>query len=101
MQRGEIYWVAGQDKTQAPWLIVSADFINRHHHKVIAIPLTWEKTKQNRFAVSVNLMNKDGIALIDQIHVVRKDQINGECLGVATSEQMEQISQGLKIILDL
>jgi mRNA interferase MazF len=105
-RRGDVYWAeldpaqgAAMQKTR-PCVVVTNDIINQRRHTVVIIPLSNTSPKKPPLYVPLPSMGHSSQAVIDQIRVVDKGSI-GKKIGSATSVEMQQIEDAIRIVLDL
>lgn len=105
-KRGEVYW-ANLDPTigteinkKRPCLIISSDEGNEVSSRVTVAAITSTVTKVYPFQVKINMRNKDGKILLNQIRTIDKQRLDGK-IGSLDKEIMFQVDKALKIALAL
>ncbi len=107
LNRGSIWWV-NLDPTQGselrkrrPCVIIGATPVNIARRTVVIIPLSTVAHQENPpVTVAVQCLDRQAIAIIDQIRAVDKTRLV-EFIGRLQSEDMDSISAALKQILVL
>jgi len=112
MLRGDVYQasldpVQGSEQAGSrPVAIVSRDALNKSSPVVIAVPLTGLENCSRLYPSQVLIksgvagLTKDSVALGEQVRAIAQKRL-GKYLGRLPSELMAQISEALKIALDL
>ncbi len=105
IKRAEVYWVdfnsstATEIKKIRPAVIISNDKFNKNSSRVCVIPITSQKTnKINSCEVLVDLKNKKGKILCDQITTVDKSRIK-RFIDKIDVEIIKKIEDAMKIVL--
>ncbi len=110
IKRGEIYLVNLNPKRGnevgklRPALILQTDALNEVlHPTVVILPLTTNLIDQNilRFRIKKrDRLEKDSDVLCDQIRAIDIERIKSEPLTTLSDEELLQIEQRVKIVLD-
>ena len=106
MMRGDIYWVnlaptkGSEIRKKRPCVILSASPINKARRTVIVVPLSSATTVSPPITISVNCMNKQVIAVIDQIRTVDKTRVEG-FIEPLPEHDLNQIEHALRQVLVL
>lgn len=106
-KKGEVYWVRldptdGKEiKKTRPCLVISSDVANQSELIVIA-PIT-SNTKKifARIEVKINLNGQEGKIIPRQMRSIDRSKRLGKKIGQISPEEMKQVEDALKIILDL
>ena len=106
-KRGEIYWVNLEERTQGaetqknrPAIITSNNKQNQFSGVVIVALITSQVDKIYPFEIAIELENKKGKILTDQIYTIDKRRL-GKRLKVLSEKQLKDLSSALHIIFDL
>jgi mRNA interferase MazF len=104
--RGDVYLVReGQvegsemQKTR-PWVLVSANYLNRARSTVIAVPLTTKQREIPNLCIKISLNNTLCFAVLDQIRAVDKGRLI-RLEGAVNAHELNMIDDGLRQILCL
>ena len=114
-QRGEIYWVDFNYKTQKgreikktrPSLVISNDTQNEFDDQIMVAPLSSEEIEINRsFEVLILNTSENGLEKVSKILLNRVQTIDKivrlkGLMGKVSAEIMEKVNKGLKLVLDL
>ena len=106
MRRGEIWTL--QDRNYAakarPVVIVQNDSYNSFDSVILCLLTSYDSSDiSTRVAITAcreNGLVKNSYVMTDKIVTVRKDML-GELIGVLTEEDMSQVSEQLRVILDI
>jgi len=105
-QRGDIYWVkldpvVGSEiaKTR-PCLIVSNNAGNEVSPQLIVAPITSSIKKVFPFEVPIEIGEKKGKIILNQIRAIDKLRLSGN-ISHANSETMDRVDEALKLVLAL
>lgn len=109
-RRGEVYWVkldpaVGSEISKTrPAVIISNDTGNRYSDRVIVAPLT-SKGVEKVYPFEVKIAAEDGVndaskILLDQIRTLDKSRL-GKKIGKLSHKIMEEVSQAIRISLDV
>ena len=109
-RRGEVYWVTldpavGSEISKTrPAVIISNDTGNRYSDRVIVAPLT-SKGIEKVYPFEVKVTAEDGVSdvskiLLDQIRTLDKSRL-GKRIGRLSHKKMEEVSQAIKISMDV
>lgn len=105
-KRGEIYWVnldpaiGTEIKKTRPALIVSNDLANQYARRVIVAPITSSVSQVFPFEVAIEIANKRGKIMLDQIRSVDKIRL-GKRLVMCDFATIHSVDRALKIVLGL
>ncbi len=105
-KRGEIYWVkldptvGSEINKTRPALVVSNDSGNEYGQRVIVAPITSSVKKVYPFEVKLEIEQREGKALLDQLRSVDKQRLSKK-LSTLDYETMQLVNKALKIALDL
>ena len=105
-RRGEIFWVkldptVGSEINKIrPAVIISNDVGNEFSRRVIVAPVTSNAAKVYPFEVAVEIKNREGKILLDQIRSVDKVRLSKK-LGFCGDEALAAVDKVLKRVLDL
>jgi mRNA interferase MazF len=105
-KRGEVYWVkldptiGSEINKTRPALIVSNDSGNEYSQRVIVAPITSSVKKVYPFEVQLQVGEKDGKVLLDQLRSIDKQRLSKK-ISVLDYETMQLVNKALKITLDL
>lgn len=104
MNRGDVYWInldptqGSEIKKTRPCVIVSADPINRGRKTVIVVPLSTQASVHSPITISVRCMNKEVVAICDQIRAVDKSRLTN-FIEKINQQDIAKIEHSLKVIL--
>lgn len=105
-KRGEVYWVnldptvgAEINKTR-PALVISNDDGNECSQRIIVAPITSSVKTVYPFEVKVEIADKEGKVLLDQLRSVDKKRLSKK-LSVLEYQSMQLVNKALKIALAL
>jgi mRNA interferase MazF len=106
LNRGNVFWV-NLDPTRGseiaklrPCVLLGATPINRARRTVVVVPLSTGGKPRPPLAVPVRCLEKDVIAVCDQIRAVDKTRLIKQA-GALSEEDMAAVDEGLKQILAL
>ena len=107
MNRGEIWLVnfdptiGAEIKKTRPAIILSSQPFNRLRRTLLVVPLssTHEQT-EFPLLIAIRSSGRPSVAVVDQIKAAAKERFIRK-LGVASSDEMEQISDALAMLLNL
>lgn len=105
-KRGEVYWVnldptiGAEINKKRPCLIVSNDAGNEVSYRVIVAPITSSVKRVYPFEVKVEIQNKHGKVLLDQIRSIDKRRLSEKILSL-DKEIMKSVDKALRISLAL
>ncbi len=105
-KRGHIYWtnldptIGSEIKKTRPALIISNDIANAFSSRVIVAPITSSVSKLFPFEVEIEINEKKGKVLLDQIRSIDKSRL-GKLIGELDSKIMHKVNEALKISLFL
>lgn len=105
-KRGDIYWVhldptIGSEITKTrPCVIISNDAGNQVSSRVIVAPITSSVKRIFTFEVPIEINDKPGKILLDQIRTINKVRL-GNKIGACDADTMDAIEDALKIVLAL
>ena len=105
-KRGDVYLVqesateGSEIKKTRPWVIVSADGLNRARSTVIAIPLSTQVKEIPHLSIKTFLNGITSCAILDQIRALDKRRfLRHE--GTLENYELDAIEKGLRTILCL
>ena len=104
MNRGDIYWVNLEPTKEAeikklrPCIIISATPINKARHTVVVIPLSTSAKSRPPIVISVNCMDREVVAVCDQIRAVDKSRLV-KMIGQLAIEDLELLEKSLRQVL--
>lgn len=105
-KRGEVHWVnldpaiGTEINKKRPCVVVSNDAGNEVSHRIIVAPVTSSVKNVYPFEVKVEIQNREGKVLLDQIRCIDKLRLCGR-ITVLNKSTMQQIDRALKIALGL
>lgn len=105
-KRGDVYWVrldptvGSETKKTRPCIIISNNAQNKKSSRVIIAPVTSQVKKIYPFEAYVEVNDKMGKALLDQIKTVDKQRL-GNRICATDNETMMRVDAALKISLSL
>lgn len=105
-KRGEVYWVkldptiGSEINKTRPALIISNDSGNEYGQRVVVAPITSSVKKVFPFEVKVEIAEKEGKVLLDQLRSIDKERLSKK-IAVMDYETMKLVNKALKIVLDL
>lgn len=106
-KKGDIYWVQldpteGKEiKKTRPCLVVSSDIAN-HSELIIVAPITSNVTRIfRRIEVKITLNGKPGKVLPRQMRAIDRVKRIGKKIGSVSHEEMNEIDNAMRLILDL
>ena len=106
MKRGEVWWVnfepsiGGEIRKKRPAIIVSNDAANKYLNRVQVVPLTSKTDELYPSEAYVTVAGKKGKAMADQLATVSKLRLSKR-IGVLAAEDMKEITEAIKVQLDL
>lgn len=105
MNRGDIYWVDNPTKgseinKQQPCVLVGATPINKARNTVVVIPLSTGAKARPPITISVSCLDKQVVAVCDQIRTIDKSRING-LAGRLSDQDLKSLDDGLRQVLCL
>ena len=107
LKKGEIYWInleegviRSETQKNRPAVIVSNNKQNQFSRVVIVALITSQVDKIYPFEVMVELENKKGKILTDQIYTIDKSRL-GRRLQMLSEEKSRELATRLHIIFDL
>lgn len=121
--RRQIYWVnipesqaRGREQfNRRPWLIVSADVVQKRVPLVVAVPLTSQVHQEQGYrqariripASEVTVLKPgaleeiDRLALTEQVRALSQQRLEGDAVGLVSVKIMNYVSAGLSYVLGL
>ena len=105
-ERGEIWWVAldptlgSEIRKTRPCVVVSARVLNERRRTVIVIPLSSSPRPSPPILIPLSCDGHPAVAVSDQIRAVAKERLRGR-LGVVSDDELAQLEDGLRQILQL
>jgi len=105
-KRGEIFWVnldptvGTEINKKRPCLIISEDEGNEISARVTVAAITSSVKTVYPFQVKIQLKNRDGKVLLNQIKTIDKRRLEGK-IGSLDKETMNLVDRALKIYLAL
>lgn len=106
MNRGDLYWVdlnptkGSEINKLKPCVIVGATPINKARRTVVVVPLSTSAKSVPPLNISINCLNKNGIAVCDQIRAVDKTRLT-KFIGSLSHSDLNKLDDGLRQILSL
>lgn len=106
MKRGDIHWVSemtsegSEIRKNRPWLIISADSLNRGRLTVVGIPLTTSATP-NSIAIQVDDGGQLVVAVCDQIRAITKKNVDPKPKSTLSAYDLTAVEEGIKRVLGL
>jgi len=109
IKRQEVYWIdLGQTvgteiRKIRPCIVISNDWLNTFHSRIIIIPMTSKPVPLVPFHLKVSFAGQQSTILPEQIRSISKKRIKWEWgkLGEVSSEIMEQVSKLIHAICKL
>ena len=105
-RRGDVYWVnfdptkGTETQKLRPAIILSNNYFNKHLPRLIVAPVTSNTEKVFEFDALVQIMDKQGKAMMDQIRTIDKSRLGKE-IGTLSLREMADIERALKLVLAL
>lgn len=116
-KRGEVYWVNIEEKPTnqkdfkpkpkgteiqkgRPGVIISNNKQNQFSGAIIVALITSQFDKVYFFEVGIEVENKKGKILTDQIYTIDKSRL-GKRMGILNEKQLKQLAAGLHTVLGL
>ena len=105
-RRGEV-WRVSLDPTRGaeirktrPCLVVTTNIVNQHRRTVVVIPLSSSPQASPPLLIPVTCAGRSAVAVLDQIRAVAKERLQ-ERLGIISAQEMKEIEEGLRAVLEL
>jgi mRNA interferase MazF len=104
MNRGDIYWVdlepikGAEIKKLRPCIIISATPINKARHTVVVVPLSTSAKARPPIVIAVNCMDKEVVAVCDQIRAVDKSRLT-KIAGKLAIKDLESLEESVRLVL--
>lgn len=105
-KRGDVYWISldpalgSETQKTRPCVIISNDAQNKKSSRIIIAPITSNASKIYPFEAPVDVMGREGKAMLDQLRGVDKARL-GKYVTSFDSQTMFAIDTALKIALGL
>ncbi len=105
-RRGEIYWInldptiETETQKKRPCIILSNNIHNKKMPRVIAAPLTSQIKNVFPFEILIQVKDKQGKVMLDQIRCFDKQRLKGRYWEL-DAVAMQEIEEKLKGLLDL
>ena len=105
-KRGDVYWISldptvgSETKKIRPCVIISNDAQNKKSSRIIIAPITSNASRIYPFETRVEVLRKEGKAMLDQLRGVDKARL-GKYITSLSSITMLDIDAALKIALAL
>jgi len=106
LKRGDVYWVdldptrGSEIRKMRPCVLVGATPINQARRTVVVVPLSTAGKPRPPIAVPVFRLEKQVVAVCDQIRAVDKARLIKEA-GSMSKEDMARLDVGLRQVLSL
>jgi mRNA interferase MazF len=106
MERGSVYWVdlnptqGSEINKLRPCVLIGATPINLARHTVVVIPLSSSTQARPPLTISVSCLNKQAIAVCDQIRAVDKSRLRKQ-IGYLSEKDLTALDQALCQVLCL
>jgi mRNA interferase MazF len=106
MKRGDVYWInldptiGSEIKKKRPCVLVGASPINKARHTVVIVPLSSSPRSYPPITIPVKCMNKDVVAVCDQIRAVDKSRLFKK-MDILSESDMDVLDDALKQVLSL
>ena len=104
--RGEVYWVnldpaiGTEIQKTRPAVIMSNNIQNKISSRVVVVPITSNTNKIFPFETKINLNNKNGKVLTDQIRTLDKSRLSKRVC-MLTKTEISDIERAIKLTLSL
>jgi mRNA interferase MazF len=104
VRRGEVWWVdldptrGSEIRKTRPAVIVSVDALNRARRTVVVAPLSSSAAPRPPLVVPLPSAGPHSLAVCDQVRAVDKSRLL-ERSGVLSPEDMQALTQGLRVVL--
>ncbi len=105
-RRGEIYWIdldptiGTETQKKRPCLILSNNIHNKKMPRVIAAPITSQVKTIFPFEVFVQVKDKSGKVMLDQLRCFDKKRLKGKCWDLDEAA-MQEVEEKIMILLNL
>lgn len=105
-KRGDVYWVnldptiGSEINKRRPCLIISNDVGNEVSRRVIVAPITSSVKEIYPFEVKVEIQERKGKALLDQVRAIDKQRLCGK-IATLDLDTMKNVDKALKVSLGL
>ena len=106
LNRGNVYWVdldptrGSEIRKMRPCVLVGATPINQARRTVVVVPLSTVGKSRPPIVVSVTCLEKQVVAVCDQIRAVDKTRLIKE-VGSLSREDLETLDFGLRQVLSI
>ena len=106
LNRGNVYWVdldptrGSEIRKMRPCVLVGATPINQARRTVVVVPLSTVGKDRPPIVVSVTCLEKQVVAVCDQIRAVDKTRLIKE-VGSLSKEDLETLDFGLRQVLSI
>ena len=106
LKRGDVAWVnldptvGAEIRKRRPCVVVSLSVLNDKRLTVVVVPLSTAGTPRPPLVVAVPSAGAGSTARIDQIRAVDKSRVL-DVAGKLNRADMEQVEQGLRIVLGI
>ena len=104
--RGEIWWVApdptlgSELRKTRPCVVVSVKVLNERRRTVVVVPLSSSPKASPPILIPITCDGRQVVAVSDQIRAVAKERLRSR-IGVVADEELAQLEDGLRQILQL
>ena len=105
-ERGDIWWVAldptlgSEIRKTRPCVVISVNVLNERRRTVIVVPLSSSPKASPPILVPISCDGHPAVAVSDQVRAVTKERLRSR-LGVVTKEEMAELEDGLRQIMQL
>ena len=105
-ERGDIWWVAldptlgSEIRKTRPCVVISVKVLNETRRTVIVVPLSTSPRTSPPILIPISCEGQSAMAVTDQIRAVAKERLRSR-LGVVTTEEMTELEEGLRQIMQL
>lgn len=106
MRRGDIFWenldatLGSEINKRRPCVLIGATPINKIRRTVVVIPLSSSPQERPPLSVSVTCLDKQAVAVCDQIRAIDKTRILGPA-GQLSETDLKTLEAALKQVLSL
>jgi mRNA interferase MazF len=107
MKRGEVYMVqelvtsGSEMRKSRPWVVISANPINRARRTVVAVPLSTSQPESYPVSIQVAAMGVRAVAVCDQIRAIDKGRFIVPASDQLSNADMAAVEESLRKVLFL